>query len=131
MIWLITLILLFGIGILLLRIKKEHGHSMEDVTDAPSSDCQTESCGISCFCDDETLKRAVKTQIEYFEDEHLDQYRGISPEAYDEAQIAAFSEVLTTLRSEEVADWLRSLELRHIHLPSSLKDEAVILMQQP
>ena len=29
----------------------------------------------------------------------------------------------------EVADWLRSLELRGINLPTALKDEALMLIQ--
>lgn len=82
-------------------------------------------CGVSCFCD-KIADRIAPEQEEpvYFEDEELDAYRGIAPTGYDEAQIAEFREVMTTMRPQEVGDWLHSLRLRGIHLPAQLMGEA-------
>ena len=68
-------------------------------------------------------------QINYFDDEELDAYKGIGADDYTEEQTEQFNEVLTTMQPGEVADWLRSLELRGINLPTTLKDEALMLIQ--
>lgn len=93
-----------------------------------TTDCRKSGCGVTCFCDDITLKRAVKTEIEYFDDEELDEYRGTEADDYTESQVDEFNEVLTTLKPSEVGDWMRSLQLRGIALPAALKDEALMLM---
>ena len=85
---------------------------------------------MTCFCDDTALKRRLSEEIIYFDDEELDRYKGIAANAYDESQTNDFYEVLTTLRPEETADWLHSLELRGINLPESLKEEAAIMMDR-
>lgn len=94
------------------------------------ADCGKSGCGVTCFCDDVTLRRAVRTEIEYFDDEELDDYRGIEADNYTEAQVEDFNEVLTTLKPSEVGDWMRSLQLRGIALPASLKDEALMLLDE-
>lgn len=139
---LLLIALLGGIALLALRhySRKDEsaGKEKSTPTSAPatrksggsSPSCPTDSagCGVSCFCDEATLKRAVTTEAEYFDDEELDRYKGIGSDDYTEQQTEEFNEVLTTLKPTEVGDWLRSLQLRGIELPSSLKDEALMLM---
>ena len=72
------------------------------------------------------MQTLVNTEIIYFDDEELDAYKGRTE--YSEAEINQFQEVLFTLRPNEVADWLRSLELRDILLPEQLRDEVVMLI---
>lgn len=86
-------------------------------------------CGVSCFCDEKSLELQMSEDIVYFDDEELDAYKGISAEAYNEKQIEEFSEVLTTLKPDEIPEWLHSLQLRGISLPVSLKDEALLMME--
>lgn len=90
---------------------------------APPADC----CGAHAICE-KGLKKADR-QIEYFEDEELDQYKQIPADRYSDEQIDAFREVLYTLRSEEVTDWLISLEKREINLPEILRQEAIDMCQ--
>lgn len=87
-------------------------------------------CGTSCFCKNETLQRICKTEIIYFDDEELDIYKGINANEYTDKQIEDFSEILNTLRIEEIQEWLHSLELRGIQLPTKLKDETFTLIQK-
>lgn len=70
------------------------------------------------------LKKA-NIHIDYFEDEELDQYKHIPADSYNDAQIEAFRDVLYTLRTEEIEDWLISLEKREINLPEILRQEAI------
>ena len=71
----------------------------------PPADC----CGAHAICE-KGLKR-VDEKIEYFDDEELDQYRGIP------------SEVLYSIQPEELSDWFISLEKRGLELPDVLKQE--------
>ena len=77
-------------------------------------------CGISCFCDKVNTLACDAEEPVYFEDEELDAYKGIAADAYTEQQVAEFEEVLTTMRPDEVPQWLHSLQLRGINLPAAL-----------
>lgn len=130
------IVLALGVLVFLLRRFGQEGSQAANVRDKSENgdkkavaDCRKSSCGVTCFCDDVTLRRAVTTEIEYFDDEELDDYRGIGADQYTEAQVEDFNEVLTTLKPSEVGDWMRSLELRGIALPSALKDEALMIME--
>ena len=80
-------------------------------------------CGITCFCDAMTTKRPNNqtTQMAeepvYFEDEELDAYRGLAADASTPEAVEEFREVMTTMRPDEVPQWLHSLQLRGIELP--------------
>lgn len=69
----------------------------------------------------------ISKKIEYYDDEELDRFRGLESDEYDEESVNEFREVLYTLQSEEVAGWLRSLQLRAVNLPDALKDEAFLI----
>lgn len=128
----IALLITFALGVVLyvvfgLRSKL----NSPAPTDKKGGDCEGgDSCGVSCFCDDAALRRRLSEEIVYFDDEELDAYKGIAPQDYTPAQTEEFSEVLTTLRPDEIADWLHSLQLRGISLPDALRDEATIMMEQ-
>lgn len=74
------------------------------------------TCAISCDEEEEQ-----KIEPEYYADEELDAYRGISAEDYSDEQIEEFREVLLTLRANEVMGWMGSLSQRGIILPAALK----------
>ena len=57
------------------------------------------------------------------DNKELDAFKGRRADSYSEDETDQFAEVLETLRPEEVAAWGRSLTLRGINLPDSLKDE--------
>ena len=87
-----------------------------------------ECCGQHETCERDSLLAAVSKQIEYYDDEELDRFRGIESDAYDEDAVNEFSDVLYTLQEIEVAGWLRSLQLRGINLPDALKDEVFLIV---
>ena len=122
----IAVLLIIIVAVVLLR---RPGRS--EPPEAPSEDSHCENqgndaCPSDGFCDNKTLQTLVNTEIIYFDDEELDAYKGRTE--YSEAEINQFQEVLFTLRPNEVADWLRSLELRDILLPEQLRDEVVMLI---
>ena len=83
-----------------------------------------ECCGLHEVCEKESL-RALE-DVEYYEDEELDRFRGRT--TYSDEEIEECREVLYTMRTDEVAGWLHSLELRRVNLPDELKDEVLLLV---
>lgn len=89
-----------------------------------------ECCGEHEVCEKGKIKRALRTDIEYFDDEELDRFRGVPPDEYGDDEVDEFREVLYTMRPSEIEDWLKSLELREVSLPNVLKDELFMLLRQ-
>ena len=89
--------------------------------------------GVSCNtcngentkCEQECMMEAATKEIEYYDDEELDRFKGREADDYSDEEVEEFSEVLYTMKPEEVAGWNRSLILRGINLPNQLKDEVV------
>lgn len=104
----------------------------ERETDSPASaeEDDDECCGEHEVCEKGKIKRALRTDIEYFDDEELDIYRGTPSDEYDDEAVEEFREVLYTMDPKEIEDWLKSLELREIALPDALKDELFMLMDR-
>lgn len=86
-------------------------------------------CGQYTVCEQESLLYQGD-EIVYYDDEELDAYRGLSAEIYDEVQLQAFEEVFYSLQPEDVAGWLRSLQLRDVNLPMSLREEACMILSE-
>ncbi len=87
-----------------------------------------ECCGQHEVCEKESLLAALSKQIEYFDDEELDRFRGRDEEDYTADEINEFRDILYTMRSDEVAGWVRSLQLRQIELPNEIKDEVFLIV---
>ena len=89
--------------------------------------------GVSCNtcngentkCEQECMMEAATKDIEYYDDEELDTFKGRDADGYTDEEVEQFSEVLYTMKPEEVAGWNRSLILRGINLPNQLKDEVI------
>lgn len=103
--------------------KPEPEQQPEARTHVPPVTC----CGAHEVCEAETLL-ALSDKIIYYDDEELDRFRGTAPDAYDDAAIDEFREILLTLQTHEVAGWLRSLTLRKIELPTEIRDEALMIV---
>lgn len=97
---------------------------MPQVVEGAEAGC----CGQHEVCEKDSLLAAVSRDIEYYDDEELDRFRGRESNDYSDAEIEEFDEVFTTLRSEEVAGWVRSLQLRGVNLPDALKDDVILVV---
>ena len=87
-----------------------------------------ECCGQHEVCEKESLLAALSKEIEYYEDEELDRFRGREGDAYSPDEIEEFREVLYTMREDEVAGWVRSLQLRAVELPDNVKEEVLMIV---
>jgi len=101
-----------------------------DITEMPEVkkvyDCGADSCVEAmgtASCATCGLSHTFKAEPDYFDDEELDAYRGVPSDKYSEQQIEDFRYVFETMRPEDVANWVTSLQLRGVELPDQLKDE--------
>lgn len=86
-------------------------------------------CGAHEVCENESLL-ATNAKIVYFDDEELDAFKDREPESYTDEEIAQFDEVFMTLRENELVDWLKSLQLRHVPLPECIKEQALMIISE-
>lgn len=87
-----------------------------------------ECCGQHEICERDSLLAAVSKGIEYYDDEDLDKYIGVSPDAYLPEEEDEFRDVFYTMQDTDVAGWVRSLQLRGIALPDNIKDEVFLII---
>lgn len=113
-----------GIALQWWRSIRNPGGETEPIIRQRSSDC----CGQHEVCEKESLLAAVSKAVEYYDDEELDRFAGRRADNYDREETDEFEEILTTLRSEDVAGWVRSLQLRGIELPEALRDEVILIV---
>ncbi len=85
------------------------------------------SCEGCAFKKELCLGKAKKKEAEYFDDEELDAFKGREAKGYSPKEIEMFAEVLHTMKTDEIKDWICSLTIRGVRLPEELKDEAIIL----
>ena len=88
----------------------------------------SECCGQHEVCEKDSLLAGLSTDIEYYDDEELDRFRGRSADDYNEEEVEEFREILYSTQEMEVATWSRSLQLRGIEFPSELKDELFLII---
>lgn len=88
----------------------------------------SECCGQHQICEKESLLAAVSKQIEYYDDEELDRFKGRPSDGYSEEEIEEFRDILYSMQEVDVAGWSRSLQLRGIKLPDELKDELFLIV---
>ena len=79
-------------------------------------------------CEQDCMMEASTKPIEYFDDEELDSFIGRPADSYTDDETEQFSDVLYTMRQDEVVAWCRSPNLRGIQLPNQIKDEVVMMI---
>lgn len=106
--------------------KKKAGEP--DVIMPTSGDCS--SCdGTDDKCEQVCMMEAATKDIEYYDDEELDRFRGRLSNQYTDAEVEEFATVLYTMQPHEVKGWNRSLILREINLPDQIKDEVITMIE--
>ncbi len=106
------------------KIERGEIDSMPSITTVQNMEC----CGQHETCEKDSLLAAISKQIEYYDDEELDRFRGKTSDEYTEEECEEFREILYSMKSEEVAGWIRSLQLRGVELPTDLKDEVILIV---
>jgi hypothetical protein len=116
------------LGIVAALAHRWHSRRMPEGEEPAVNPADMECCGQHEVCEKESLLAAVSKQVEYYDDEELDRFRGREGDNYTDEEAEEFRNVMYTMRSEEVAGWVRSLQLRGINLPDEVKDEVFLIV---
>ncbi len=123
---LFLILIIFGLllfGATYLKRRNEQEPTSVTINENP------ECCGAHEVCDKDSLLSSGAAP-EYFDDEELDELAGISPENYTENQLNIFTEVFYSLPENNVAAWLRSLQIRNIELPAPIREQALMIVSE-
>ena len=106
--------------------KKKEGEP--DVVMPTSGDCS--SCdGTNDKCEQVCMMEAATREIEYYDDEELDRFRGRQSNQYTDEEAEEFANILYTMQPQEAKGWNRSLILREINVPNQIKDELITMIE--
>lgn len=116
-------------GIVLRLLHREENAPAADGTNTAET-TEDECCGMHITCERDSLLSAMSKEIDYFDDEELDRYAGVSAASYNSEQTEEFREILLTLLPDDIAPWARSLQLRGIELPTAVRDELLMIVSE-
>ncbi len=120
------LVLALFAAITTLFTKKKEGEP--DVVMPTSGDCS--SCdGTDDKCEQVCMMEAATREIEYYDDEELDRFRGRQSNQYTDEEAEEFANILYTMQPQEAKGWNRSLILREINVPNQIKDELITMIE--
>lgn len=108
----------------------DNGKKYDAVADDSGDKQEEQCCGQHIICEKTSLSPAFSEEIQYFDDEELDRFIGRSPDSYTSDEIEEFRDVLVTMRPDEVPAWARSLQLRQIPIPPSIRDEILLIASE-
>ncbi len=100
-----------------------NGKNEESIT-TPCGECR----GRHAVCERDSIRAGASKKTEYYNDEELDRFKGTSAGQYPEEAVEEFREILYTMREEDVPGWIRSLQLRQIEIPDTLKEELLLIV---
>lgn len=128
MIYLILILIALGVFTALLGIISSHRDGGDDIVHPVTASCAT-CTGDNDMCEQDCMLEAATKDIEYFDDEELDAYHDRPSNQYSDTEADEFSEIMYTMKPEEVKAWNRSLILRGINMPDQIKDEFIALAE--
>ena len=94
------------------------------VTKATCNTCN----GQDTRCEQECMLEAATKDIEYYDDEELDRFRGRPSDCFTDEEAELFREILYSMPPGEAKGWNRSLILRGINVPDQIKDELLLMI---
>ena len=127
---LIGILVIVGMGVIVgaSTLISRHNSTEPDVVAPAAGDCATCS-GINDDCEQTCMMEAATKEVEYYDDEELDRFKGKESSEYTDDEAEEFSEVLYTMRPDEGKGWNRSLLLRGINVPNQIKDDLITMIE--
>lgn len=127
---LIGILGIVGMGVIVgaSTLISRHNSTEPDVVAPAAGDCATCS-GINDDCEQTCMMEAATKEVEYYDDEELDRFKGKESGEYTDDEAEEFSEVLYTMRPDEAKGWNRSLLLRGINVPNQIKDDLITMIE--
>ena len=127
---LIGILVIVGMGVIVgaSTLISRHNSTEPDVVAPAAGDCAICS-GINDDCEQTCMMEAATKEVEYYDDEELDRFKGKESGEYTDDEAEEFSEVLYTMRPDEAKGWNRSLILRGINVPNQIKDDLITMIE--
>ncbi len=127
---LIGILAIVGMGVIVgaSTLISRHNSTEPDVVAPAAGDCATCS-GSNDDCEQTCMMEAATKEVEYYDDEELDRFKGKESGEYTDDEAEEFSEVLYTMRPDEAKGWNRSLILRGINVPNQIKDDLITMIE--
>ena len=127
---LIGILTIVGMGVIVgaSTLISRHNSTEPDIVAPAAGDCATCS-GINDDCEQTCMMEAATKEVEYYDDEELDRFKGKESGEYTDDEAEEFSEVLYTMRPDEAKGWNRSLILRGINVPNQIKDDLITMIE--
>ncbi|MCM1292481.1 MAG: phospholipase [Bacteroides sp.] len=125
---LIALVVTGAVLYVLHRRDQSSGPAEAEAEPEPADDDQC--CGMHITCEKDSLLASVSKEVEYYDDEELDRFRGRTPDSYLPEETEEFRNVLLTLLPGDIAGWGRSVQLRGIELPTDVRDELLMIVAE-
>ena len=127
---LIGILVIVGMGVIVgaSTLISRHNSTEPDVVAPAAGDCATCS-GINDDCEQTCMMEAATKEVEYYDDEELDRFKGKESSEHTDDEAEEFSEVLYTMRPDEAKGWNRSLLLRGINVPNQIKDDLITMIE--
>lgn len=129
----IILAAMAGLGAILYLHYVLTGGKRRHYADSPlqaSEEPEEECCGMHITCERDSLSPVFSEEIVYFDDDELDYFSGREADSYNDDEIEQFRDVLLTLNPEEIAPWARSIQLRNIRMPETVRDELFMIVNE-
>lgn len=120
-------VLLAGIVVFTLYIRRNPYDEVPRREKPGDCDEQCGTCADLCAAS-KVIKAEMAPAAKRFSNDGLDSYAGVKADEYKDSEVADFSNVLESLKSDEVAQWVESLRRRNIEIPSALRDEVMMLL---
>ena len=79
-------------------------------------------------CEQECMMEAATREVEYYDDEELDRFKGRPSDCFTDDEAELFREVLMSMPQSDAKGWNRSLILRGINVPDQIKDELLLMI---
>ncbi len=132
--WILGSLILLGVAAWLMTQKQQRDHNAKvargeafpEVEEQP--DDRSDCCGMHIICERDSLLAGLSRDIVYYDDEELDAFVYHAADDYKPEEVEQFRDILLTLREDDVPGWLRSLQLRDIHLPEELLPDALLIV---
>ena len=124
-------LVLVGTILYLTDKKPESAEKQDTDNQQPTTSCADDCCGINDVCPSDHSLAAACSDIVYYDDEELDQFKGRTADQYSADEMEQFRDVLYTLQHADLLGWRQSLKKRGIILPAPLHDEFLMLYNEP
>jgi hypothetical protein len=127
LIYMLLAILEVLIGAIVIVVRRQNRSVA--TTDMEKTQAPADCCGSHAVCERDSLLSSAD-DIVYFDDEELDVLANIPPEKMTAEQVKMIEDVFFTLREQDVAGWIRSVTLRGVTLPDSIRDQALLIIAE-